>query len=175
MLKYLSGCIRETWAFSMHGSAARGIVIPFAPLRSARVHPPLPCRALPSSPRFPPASFNPLLTLAVVVPSRPRRSSHRYAAGIRPSPLALQQCCADTRVHVAGAYREPETKFSTTSPPSMLPITRCSRDEIERPRRFSAPAAAILRRIWKRQKGVRWMERERGWRGTRGEMHLFTF
>lgn len=30
-------------------------------------------------------------------------------------------------VHAADAYREPETKFSATSPPSMLPITRCSK------------------------------------------------
>ena len=65
-----------------------------------------------------------------------RRSEHR---GRRPTR---------THAHRPAVYREPETKFSATSPPSMLPITWCSRYEIERPRRFSTAAVtpcAILR------------------------------
>lgn len=144
MLKYLSGCIRETWALSMHGSAARGIAIPFAP----SPFPPL---------LHPPTSLALRLSLRSSLTSTPCPLGHHVGGiGIRSlsfppfsSFFLIAIPRADTRTRRPGAHREPETKFSATSPPSMLPITRCSRDEIERPWRFSAPAATILRWIWK--------------------------
>lgn len=133
MLKYLSGCIRETWALSMHGSAARGIAVPFAHTASS------PTAYIAGTP----SGF-----LSCPPPTLPDHLSARthYPASVATTP---------TRTHLYPriAYREPATKFSATSPPSMLPITRCSRYEIERPPRFSTPAllpTTLLRvPLWK--------------------------
>lgn len=107
------------------------------------------------------ASFNPLPSSASslapsVIPSqvsvRPIFRPSIYLSiflslSIPPFAALPRRVSAGTHTRRTGAHREPKTKFSATSPPSMVPITRCSRDEIERPRRFSAPAATILRRM----------------------------
>lgn len=133
----------------MHGSAARGIAIPFAPFPFP---PPAASTPVASSSALSALFLPPLLTLFSCLYPCPL-GHHVGGTSIRSLSFSLSFFLppllshAPTRVHVNRAYREPETKFSATSPPSMLPITRCSRDKIERPRRFSAPAATILRWI----------------------------
>lgn len=72
---------------------------------------------------------------------RPRSPPHTYQH--TDDDPASRTAPTWTYAHRVAVYREPETKFSATSPPSMLPITRCSRYEIERPRRFSTPAVTL--------------------------------
>lgn len=98
---------------------------------------------------LPVASFNPLLFCLYPCPPSVIISMAQVPVLFLSLFLPPLLSHVLTRVYVDRAYREPETKFSATSPPSMLPITRCSRDEIERPRRFSAPAATILQWMWK--------------------------
>lgn len=93
----------------MHGSAARGIAIPFA---QPTPPPTLPVYTRPSSLSF--SLFHPLPSPSpspTTVTALHTVSAHRHRG----------------HVHAADAYREPETKFSATSPPSMLPITQCSK------------------------------------------------
>lgn len=136
----------------MHGSAARGIAIPFAPSSL------LPCppsrsrsfvrslaRLLSNSPRFLP----PLSTLFSCHPSHSVGSAGIYprvfafslsltflflslslffhfCVSLSFTSTASTQACrhAYTRGE-SGPHCEPKTKFSATSPPSMFPIMRC--------------------------------------------------
>lgn len=138
----------------MHGSAARGIAIPFAPSSLLPCPPPrsrsfarsLACsqtlRA--SSHLFQPSSLAiPVILLAVQVSilafslflslplSHPSLSLSlslffHFCVSLSFTFTASTQACrhAYTRGE-SGPHCEPKTKFSATSPPSMFPIMRC--------------------------------------------------
>lgn len=82
-----------------------------------------------------------LLSSSVSIPDRRHRCTRHQHTDDYPASTTT---ATRTHAHAAADHREPETKFSATSPPSMLSITRCSWYEIERPRRFSTPAVTLF-------------------------------